>query len=778
MASGELIRVRGLVQGVGFRPTVWRIAKDLRLAGDVRNDGSGVLIRLWGEASVIDTFCRRLEEECPPLARIDALERAAAGTPAPGDGFLILASDVTAVRTGIVPDAATCPACRAEIFDPADRRYRYPFTNCTHCGPRLTIVRGIPYDRANTSMAGFALCPACNSEYEDPADRRFHAQPNACPACGPRAWLEDAGGHSIEPSALDATDAVDAATRLLAAGRILAIKGIGGFHLACDATNTQAVDALRQRKRRFDKPFALMARDLGIIGRYVRISDQQATLLQSTGAPIVLVDRRDDAAALPPAIAPGQRTLGFMLPYSPLHHLLLEGWDRPLVMTSGNLSDEPQCTDNDDAGGRLGRIADAFLLHDRPIVNRVDDSVVRIMDGAPRYLRRARGYAPAPLALPAGLAPAPPILALGGELKTTLCLLKEDQAILSQHLGDLEDARTAADYEHAVALYRRLFDHAPEALAVDLHAGYRSTQLGLAWAEREGLRLLQIQHHHAHIAAVLADNLWPLDQGPVLGLALDGLGYGEDGTLWGGEFLVADYRDCRRVGALAPTPMPGGTQAILEPWRNTWASLASHIGWEQVLEHWPELELSQWLQRQPLATLERMVAQRLNSPLSSSCGRLFDAVAGALGIRRERISYEGQAAIELEALAGQAGGETDAYAFDFRADNDLLLLDPTPLWHALLNDLAKGTDRARIAMRFHNGLTKALVKMTVQLAEDHRLSTIALSGGVFQNRTLFESLAQQLRAEGLEVLAHRKVPTNDGGLSLGQAVIAAASLLR
>lgn len=772
--KGERIRVRGLVQGVGFRPTVWRIANELRLSGDVRNDGAGVLIHAWADTAAIDALCRRLVEERPPLARIESIERTPlAEQPVPAD-FRILASATTIARTGIVPDAATCRACRAEIFDPADRRYRYPFTNCTHCGPRLTIVRGIPYDRPNTSMAGFSMCPACRAEYGDPADRRFHAQPNACPMCGPQAWLASAIGARIDPATLGAQDAVAAASRLLSEGRILAVKGIGGFHLACDAANDAAVAELRRRKRRFDKPFALMARDTGVIGRYVTLDAHAEALLGQAAAPVMLLERRTDAPPLGDGIAPGQSTLGFMLPYSPLHHLLLDAWDRPLVMTSGNLSDEPQCTDNDDACQRLGDIADCFLLHDRPIVNRVDDSVIRVLDGKPRFLRRARGYAPAPLPMPAGLRVDRPVLALGGELKNTFCLAADGRAVLSQHLGDLEDARTAADYEHTIDLYLRLFQQVPEVLVVDLHPDYRSTQLGHAWAEHDRITLLAVQHHHAHVASVMADNGWPADGGKVLGIALDGLGYGDDGTVWGGEFLLADYREYRRVGALKPTPMPGGTAAILEPWRNTWAHIHTHLGWDEFLRRWPACELRGWLEDKPIDTLQQMRARNLNSPMSSSCGRLFDAVAGALGVRRESISYEGQAAIQLEMLARQANSAGSSYTLAIEEAGALEWLDPAPLWERLFDDLQANVDSAEIASGFHHGLARGVTTFAQRLCERHAVDTVALSGGVFQNRTLFELIATRLRAKGLRVLAHLAVPPNDGGLSLGQAAVAAA----
>jgi hydrogenase maturation protein HypF len=772
-AAGELIRVRGLVQGVGFRPTVWRLANACGLVGEVLNDGQGVLIRAWGAPGALDRFCRELRPQCPPLARIDALERTPLREPARTTGFRIVESRGGEVRTGVVADAATCEACRRELFDAADRRYRYPFINCTHCGPRLSIIARIPYDRANTSMSPFRMCPRCLTEYQDPEDRRFHAQPNACPVCGPRVWLQDSAGRQRDPRGLAAADPVAAAGALLRAGRILAIKGIGGFHLACDASNPEPVAELRRRKRRFAKPFALMARDLTVIRRYCRVSDEEARLLASAAAPIVLLEAAgpEKAAA---DVAPAQTTLGFMLPYSPLHHLLLADWERPLVMTSGNLSEEPQCVDNLDAAERLGGLADFLLLHDRAIVNRVDDSVVRVMDGEPRMLRRARGYAPALLALPPGFAPAPPLLALGGELKSTICLVEGERAVVSQHLGDLEDARTAREYEHTIDLYRDLFRIEPQVLAVDLHPDYRSAALGRAWAAREGLELVPAQHHHAHIAGVLLEHDWPLDGPAVLGVALDGLGYGADGTLWGGEFLRADYRDFARLGWLKATPMPGGVKAILEPWRNAYAHLRTHLGWKAVRAFHGDLEPVAWLEGRNLGVLDRMIEAGINAPLSSSCGRLFDAVAGTLGICRERISYEGQAAVELEALAREARPPPGGYPFGIVAGQGPVLLDPAPMWSALLGDLAAGVEPAAIAARFHRGLADAVVETAAHLAAASGLDIVALSGGVFQNRTLFEAVIEGLRARGLRVLAPGQIPGNDGGLALGQAAVALA----
>ncbi len=790
--SAELIRVRGLVQGVGFRPTVWRLARACGLVGDVRNDGEGVLIRVQPGVSAapqaVDRFCHRLLAECPPLARIEAIERDRLADRLATDSFVISSSAATQVHTGIVADAATCSDCATEIHDPANRRYRYPFTNCTHCGPRLSIVKGIPYDRASTSMAVFPMCPSCAAEYEDPGDRRFHAQPNACPDCGPRVWLIGADGTRLDPAELGAADAVAAASRLLAEGRILAIKGIGGFHLACDAANGAAVAQLRRRKRRFLKPFALMARDLAVIRAHCRVSAQEAALLASPAAPILLLEAHPpraldpsgymEAGGLAPQIAPGQTTLGFMLPYSPLHRLLLEDWDRPLVMTSGNLSEEPQCIDNLDATKRLADLADCSLLHDRAIVNRVDDSVVRVMAGAPRLVRRARGYAPAPLLLPAGFAQAPPILAFGGELKNTFCLLRDGEAILSQHLGDLEDARTAREYEGTLALYLELFQQPPSLLAVDLHPDYRSTLIGRDWAVREELPIVGVQHHHAHLASVLADNGRALDAGPVLGILLDGLGYGDDGTLWGGEFLVGDYRDYHRVGHLKPVALPGGAQAILEPWRNLFAQIESAAGWEAMRARYPDLGAVQRLEGRPLGVLRKLIERGLNAPLSSSAGRLFDAVAASLGLGVEPLAYEGQAAIELEALAVGAWKEgMPGYPFGTANGPSGAMLDPAPLWDTLFDDLACGVALELIAARFHAGLAEAIVGLATGLAEQQALDTVALSGGVFQNRLLLEAVARGLRAAGLGVLLQHQVPSNDGGISLGQACVAAAKSL-
>jgi hydrogenase maturation protein HypF len=754
------------------------LANELGIAGDVLNDGEGVLIRAWAPQGRLDELCRRLETELPPLARVDSLERRRLRGDPVTDGFRIIASAVTRVSTGVVADAATCAACAGEIRDPEDRRYRYPFTNCTHCGPRLSIVRGIPYDRSNTSMEAFPMCEDCRREYEDPSDRRFHAQPNACPACGPRAWLEDRQGRRVDPAALDAVDAIAATSRLLKQGKILAIKGIGGFHLACDACNPGSVAELRRRKRRFAKPFALMARDLGVMGRYCAVGETEAALLEAPAAPVVLMEIRGEAQVAED-VAPGQATLGFMLPYSPIHHLLLQDWDRPLVMTSGNVSEEPQCIDNREAGRRLSGLADFYLLHDRDIVNRLDDSVVRVMDGSPRLLRRARGYAPAPLRLPPGLEDSPPVLALGGELKNTLCLLQDGRAVLSQHLGDLEEASTAAEYERTLGLYGDLFQHEPACLAVDLHPDYRSSQLGRELAARRGLPLIEVQHHFAHIASVMADNGWPYGGGKVLGIALDGLGYGDEGTIWGGEFLIADYDGYERLGHLKQVRLAGGVKALLEPWRNTFAQIESLWGWNAFLARFPGLPLTAFLQQKPVEVLRTMIRKGINSPLSSSSGRLFDAVAAAVGLCPESISYEGQAAVELEVLAGRCpAGKVGGYPFGSRSQGGRIILDPGPMWAGLLEDLARGVETELLAARFHEGFAAAITELACGLADREGLDTAALSGGVFQNKTLLEGVSSRLRRGGLRVLFHRRVPPNDGGLALGQAVVAGAAQCR
>ncbi len=770
--SAQQIRITGTVQGVGFRPTVWRLAREDGIRGNVWNDSDGVLIHAWGSAAALHHFVQRLRVESPPLARIDSV----VCTPldeenTPPESFHITESQTGKAGTAIAADAATCPECLAEIVDPNNRRYRYPFTNCTHCGPRLSIVRQIPYDRAHTSMAAFTQCPACQAEYADPADRRFHAQANGCAVCGPQLWLEDGEGkrHFAEAQ----TDAIETVAQLIRQGRIIAIKGIGGFHLACDAGCDDAVASLRQRKQRYHKAFALMARDVEMVEVYAGVDATEAALLHDCAAPIVVLNR--SAERLAAAVAPGQQTLGFMLPYTPLHHLLMRELQRPIVLTSGNRSHEPQVTENEEARQRLDGIADYFLMHDRDIVTRLDDSVLRLADGQPRLLRRARGYAPQPMLLPEGFSDPGNILAMGAELKNTFCLLKPRQAILSQHIGDLEAAETYRDYRYNLQRYRQLFDFKPSLIAVDAHPDYLSTRLGHQIAADEAIPLIEVHHHHAHIAACMAEHGLPLECNKVLGVALDGLGYGNNAELWGGEFLLADYAGYQRLAHFRPVAMPGGTQAIHEPWRNTYAHLATALGWEQVSGRYSELELTAFLNRKPLASLQTMMEKGLNSPPASSAGRLFDAVAAALGICRDRSGFEGQAAIELEALAAPHFAGQREHAYGYEIDGECLSW--APLWSSLLDDLQTGVAPGMIAARFHLGVVSAVAQTAVRLCAEYGVQTVVLSGGVFQNRLLLEGVSQQLHEQGLEVLSPVAIPANDGSLSLGQAVVAAAMTL-
>jgi len=772
----ETIRIKGTVQGVGFRPTVWRLACEHQLTGSVWNDAEGVGIQAWGSATQLERFIAALQRESPPLARIESIDRIPLISASRPERFCILSSRAGATDTNVTADAASCAACLLEVDNPGDRRYRYPFTNCTHCGPRLSIIRSVPYDRANTSMSAFPMCPICLAEYQDPADRRFHAQPNACPVCGPQVWLERADGSIVKSTE---EDALMTTQRLLQTGHIIAIKGIGGIHLACDACNEQAVERLRRRKKRFQKAFALMASDVAMIERYAKVDAQERTALCSSAAPIVVLDAWGDPVA--PAVAPGQSTLGFMLPYTPLHHLIMQGMPHPLVLTSGNRSDEPQCIDNDDARSRLGQIADYFLLHDRDIVNRLDDSVLRVVGGLPRLLRRARGYAPEPITLPDGFKVSAEILAMGGELKNSFCLLKGEKAIVSQHMGDLENALTLADYRHNLELYQALFDHRPQLIAVDLHPDYLSTQLGGAMAETDQLTLIEVQHHHAHIAACMAEHGLPLHSVPVLGVAMDGLGLGDKGELWGGEFLLVDYHDYRRLAHFMPVAMPGGVQAMREPWRNSFAHLRHALGWQWVRENHADLPAVRLIEAKPLHNLSLMIERGLNSPVASSCGRLFDAVAALLGICTEAQQYEGEAAMRLESIATP---EFEAQ-YNYTYPVDQLSRDREPavicfnfLWPALLDDLSKGCSSKVVAARFHQTLC-AIISNTAQvLCERHGLDTVILSGGVFQNRLLLEGVSQRLDGFGLRVLSPTLTPANDGGLSLGQAVIVAARNMR
>jgi hydrogenase maturation protein HypF len=721
------VRLRGIVQGVGFRPFVYNLAQRLNLTGYVLNDSSGLIAEVEGESPAIDSFLEALETEHPPLAWIQ--DREVTSLPLNGDReFRIRPSVAETGRFALIaPDIATCAECLADCTDPENRRYGYPFTNCTDCGPRYTIIRDIPYDRPHTTMAAFAMCAECRAEYDDPSNRRFHAQPNACPKCGPAI-----SGKIAE------------AQRRLADGEILAIKGLGGFHLACDARNASAVDRLRARKRRSDRPFAMMVRSLEVVRELCLVDDAAALALTGPRHPIVILTRRE-GAELPERIAPGNPTLGVMLPYTPLHHLLFRGAAfGALVMTSGNLSEEPIVVDNQDARERLGGVADWFLMHNRDIYMRADDSVVRMFEGEQRVMRRSRGYAPQTLNVGREL---PELLACGGELKNVFCLTKGSHAILSQHIGDLENYETLVFFEETLANLKKLFRVTPRAVAYDLHPGYLSTKYALGLA---GLEKIGVQHHHAHIASCMAEHGLT---GEVIGVAMDGTGYGLDGAIWGGEFLLAGYADFTRRAHLRYVPLAGGDTAVREPWR----SALGYAGAEDRLRGVPE---------QRLRAVQRMIETGTNTVMTSSCGRLFDAVAALIGLRTE-VNFEGQAAIELEAIVDASCEER--YQFEIDGED----LDFRPMMERIVKETAPPSV---VAARFHNTLAGAIHQMCLRMRRESGLNRVCLSGGTFQNMRLLGLTARALRASGFEIFLHRTVPPNDGGIALGQAMIAAERL--
>jgi len=763
-------RVEGTVQGVGFRPYVYRLARELGLVGFVLNDARGVLIEVEGPGPAVELFFARLRPEAQPLA---VLEHVAVEDQAPrGEhAFEIRESDRRELADApVTPDSATCADCLHELTDPADRRYRYPFINCTNCGPRFTIVRAIPYDRPFTTMAAFRMCSCCQDEYDDPGDRRFHAQPNACPLCGPSVSLLDRDGR---PVALDGglRDAVEAAATALLAGQIVALKGIGGYHLACRADDEPAVATLRARKHREDKPFALMAPDLAAVTRLVELDEAAQALLCSPQRPIVLARRRAGAAvAVARSVAPGAPELGVMLPYSPLHHVLLGDAGTTLVMTSGNVSDEPICFRDDEAIERLGAIADLFLIHDRPIQTRTDDSVVRVVSGAGRsaVMRRSRGYVPAGLPLP-GLGTPRPLLACGAELKNTFCVAKGNRAWVSHHIGDLENLDTLRSFTDGIEHFERLFAVTPEVLAHDLHPEYLSTKYAL---ERSDVELVGVQHHHAHLAACLAEHG---ESGEAVGAIFDGTGYGLDGTVWGGELLLGDVAGCRRVGALWPVRLPGGAQAIRQPWRMACAWLTT-LGGEPGGgggQGSPEIPgpLTGRVDRRTWERVSRLCRTGLASPVTTSAGRLFDAVGALCGLRTE-INYEGQAAIELEAACDP--DERGSYPMPLaRTDDGLLRIDARETIAAIAHDIARDEQVGAIAARFHTALAGATVRACTRAAAEHDTELVVLSGGVFANRRLLDATADGLLEAGLRVLTPQLLPAGDGGISYGQAAVAA-----
>ena len=797
------VLVAGAVQGVGFRPFVHALATGLDLAGEVRNTSVGVEVRVEGSVEALDAFVARLVDDAPPLALVEDLSWVSA-VPRGVSGFRITASEPgRRVDTLVTADAATCDDCLAEILDSRDRRYRYPFTNCTNCGPRFTITREVPYDRPATTMSTFRMCPDCEREYDDPRDRRFHAQPNACPVCGPRLGLQllgrpSQGGGPPPPSAAMVSPTVhgDEALRetvtLLLGGGVAAVKGLGGYHLVCDATNAASVAALRARKHRDEKPFAVMVASLDEARRYCDVSVAEADLLTSARRPIVLLERTDGAASLADEIAPGMTTYGFFLPYTPLHHLLLADAGRPLVMTSGNLSDEPIAYQDDEAAARLASLADALLSHDRPIHMRTDDSVARVFRSQPYLMRRSRGYAP----LPVGFSGSPrEILAVGAHLKNTFCLTRGSRAFLSHHIGDLENLETLHSLREGVDHFSRLFALAPEVVAHDLHPDYLSSRFAREYARERDLPLIAVQHHEAHVASVMAD---ARHEGPVIGVAFDGSGLGADGAVWGGEFFVGSPGGFSRAGHLESVPLPGGDAAVREPWRMAVVLLdhlyrgddmrpdASLEADERIADTFLRLPKAGDFSTYPWRLMVQAARRGLGSPLTSSAGRLFDGVSALLGLRH-RVAYEGQAAILLEAAARRGFGVTGLpdpagpapWVCDARhSPNMPAVLPVDPFVRGVLDDLRAGTALEQIAARFHHTLAAATADLAAGLARRHAVDTVALGGGVFQNLLLLELVVARLEAAGLRPLVHRAVPTNDGGLCLGQAEVAAALLGR
>ena len=755
----------GIVQGVGFRPTIYRVAMKHRLGGFVCNTTEGVTLEVEGPAGRIENFFSDVLKSFPPAAAVSGISNAEVAILGESD-FRIIASEQEGKKEVLIsPDIATCADCLRELKDRTDRRFRYPFINCTHCGPRLTIVRDVPYDRANTSMACFALCPRCRAEYEDPADRRFHAEPNACPVCGPGLWITDETGAPLRDAPADPKgdpqgDSIIKAVELLLAGHVLAIKGLGGFHLAVDATSEEAVRRLRSRKYREEKPLAIMVKDIDTASQIARIGRAERKLLLSPQRPIVLC-RRGAGSMIAPSVAPGVPNQGIMLPYTPLHHLLLEKDVPALVMTSANQVDEPICIQNREALTRLKGIADFYLFHNRDILVRCDDSVAAVTGKAPVMIRRSRGWAPKPVSLKRSY---PDVLALGPHLKATLCILKGGLAYLSPHIGDLETPEARDFHRESLRLMERIAECRPGVIACDLHPAYWTTRLAEELPHKE---IIRVQHHHAHIVSAMAENGLSRE---VIGLAMDGTGYGPDGTAWGGEFLVADEIDFRRAGHIRPYMLPGSEKAVKEPWRVAASLLREGFGkaWRDVARRLPLKG-----KESHFDVLENMMAQGFNSPLTSSLGRVFDGVAAILGTR-QAVSFEGQAAMELETLA--TGRTKRSYPFEIMRDDDNVTLDLRPLVRVIAEERIKGKDPTEIAAAFHRTIIGALVAMTVAVREQTGLGKAVLSGGCFQNRVLLEGTVRELEKRDFEVYTHQLLPANDGCIALGQAVVAAARL--
>jgi hydrogenase maturation protein HypF len=758
------LSIAGVVQGVGFRPFVWRRATRLGLSGWVENDSAGVTAEVQGPAECVQAFLDGLVDEAPALAivhRVDVEDVPIA--PNAARAFVILASESRAAPTvAVSPDIAPCAACLAELEDPGNRRYRHPFINCTGCGPRFTIITDLPYDRPLTTMRGFELCAACAAEYADPTDRRFHAQPNACGRCGPAAWFTAAGGGEIATerpvSGAVGERAIEATRRALRAGDVLAIKGLGGFHLACDATNETAVNRLRERKHRIDKPLAVMVADVEQARARAEIDEQERRLLESRERPIVLLRKRADGGGIAGAVAPGNDFLGLMLPYSPLHHLLCAGMP-PLVMTSGNLSEEPIVHDNRDAAIRLAPLVDGFLMHDRPIQVPCDDSVVRCVAGMGLPIRRSRGFAPLPVRLDRR---GPSVLAVGGELKATLCLAREDQAIMSQHIGDMGNIETLDALGRTAEHLMRLFRMTPEIVVADMHPGYLSTQWAMRFAAERKIPLVQVQHHEAHVAALMAEH--GRMERPLIGVCFDGTGFGRDGTIWGGEVFAVEEGSFRRAAHLEPFPLPGGDASIRHPWRTALAALhAAGCDWSD------RLAPVQAAGEAELRLLGQQLERKLNCVATSSMGRLFDAVAALAGVKQS-ITYEAEAAMNLEAVAGEHAGEDGLYAFTIGAGSPARI-DWQGVVRQIAADAIAGVSAAAIAARFHRGVAKMIAEVCSRLRSEGAGSIAGLTGGVFQNPLLLRLAIDELHRAGFEVLCHERVPANDGGLALGQAVL-------
>jgi len=768
------ISVRGIVQGVGFRPFVYGLAVKHNLKGWVYNTSEDVKIEVEGELEAIKQFERELETEAPPLAHIENVT-IEYHPPLGYKSFEIRQSQAQEGKYQLIsPDVATCQACLGELLNSEDRRYRYPFTNCTNCGPRFTIIEDMPYDRPQTTMRYFQMCPQCQAEYDNPLDRRFHAQPNACPKCGPQVKLVDNQGNLVTDS-----NPIAAASQFLQEGKIVAIKGLGGFLLACDATNDTVVKTLRQRKKRLSKPLAIMVATVDEAKRHCYVSAEEEKLLTSPQSPIVLMKWREDSS-VSREVAPNLQFLGIMLPYTPLHHILLRDTGRPLVMTSGNLSEEPIARDNDEALRRLSWIADYFLIHNRDIYSRYDDSVAIVERGTSQLIRRARSYAPYPVHLSFE---SKQVLGCGAEEKNTFCLTKDNYAFLSQHIGDMENMETLEHFDSTISLYKRLFHVEPEIIAHDLHPDYLATKYAQELGE-SGMKLVAVQHHHAHIASCLADNGL---ESPVIGVAFDGTGMGADGNIWGGEFLVAGYRNFRRVGHLEYLPLPGGAAAIKRPYRTAIGYILTLLG-ENALNTVIASEAKQsqlasigQVGEVEIEVIKRQIERKINSPLSSSMGRLFDAISALLGIRGE-IDYEGQAAVELEMATHSSviareldeaiSGNNESYPYRVVEDEGIRIVHLRDLLSVVIEDLNRSVSKGRISVKFHNTIAQMINEMCQLIADETGISQVALSGGVFQNRLLLRKAVSLLESSGFQVFTHRQVPCNDGGISLGQAVIA------